>query len=254
MALSGPIAPALDAGDAVLFDMDGTLLFLPVDMDGVRDRLSAFHRRYGLEMAFRPLTDDLDLAARRLEEKLAPAEARAARRWARATVEQAEVDAAAEARPRKGVLEAFHALAERGVRLAVVSNNTRRGIVAGLEAVGIDAGGLDSVVSRDDVPRPKPAPDAVERALRELVHAGWAPVREDGTPARWLMVGDGPSDVMAASSCRRERIHPHLIRPVIVVIGGGLAGRGTLAGPGTDHVVADDVEARSLLVGGERGS
>ena len=68
MALIDPIDPPLGEGDAVLFDMDGTLLFLPVDIDSVRDRLSDFHRGYGLDMAFRPLTDDLSAAASRLEE------------------------------------------------------------------------------------------------------------------------------------------------------------------------------------------
>ncbi len=249
MALSDALSPPLGPEDAVLFDMDGTLLFLPVDIDGVRDRLSEFHRGYGLEMTFRPLTDDLSAAARRLEEMLSPAEARAAQRWARATVEQAEVDAADRVRPREGCLAAFRVLEERGVRLGVVSNNTRRGIRAALEAVDIDPEGLEALVSRDDVPSPKPAPEAVELALRTLKAAAWDPVGSDEHPARWLMVGDGPSDVMAASSCRPDRVHPRLQRPCIVVVGGGLAGRGTLAGPGADHVLSDDRAAYDLLVG-----
>jgi len=249
VALSEPIAPPLGEGDAVLFDMDGTLLFLPVDIDAVRDRLTEFHRGYGLEMAFRPLTDDLSAAARRLEEMLSPAEARAAQRWARATVEQAEVDAAARVQPREGCLEALRVLVGRGVRVAVVSNNTRRGIRAALDAVGVDPDGLDALVSRDDVPSPKPAPDMIELTLRLLVEDGWDPVGTDDDPARWWMIGDGPSDVMAATSCRTERVHPRMRRGGVVVVGGGLAGRGTLAGPGADHVISDDRAAFELLVG-----
>jgi phosphoglycolate phosphatase-like HAD superfamily hydrolase len=249
VALIDPIDPPLGEGDAVLFDMDGTLLFLPVDIDSVRDRLSDFHRGYGLDMAFRPLTDDLSAAASRLEEMLSPAEARAAQRWARATVEQAEVDAAGRVQPREGCLGAFRLLVERGVRLAVVSNNTRRGIRAALQAVDIDPDGLDALVSRDDVHSPKPAPDMVELALRSLAAEGWDPVGDEERPARWWMVGDGPSDVMAATSCRADRVHPRLPRGKIVVVGGGLAGRGTLAGPGVDHVLTDDRAAFDLLVG-----
>ncbi len=249
MALTEALSPPLGEGDAVLFDMDGTLLFLPVDIDAVRDRLAEFHRGYGLEMTFRPLTDDLSAAAGRLEELLSPAEARAAQRWARATVEQAEVDAASELRPREGALEAFRVLGERGVHRAVVSNNTRRGICAALEAVGIEPDGLGALVSRDDVPSPKPAPEAVELALRTLKAEGWDPVGDEEQPARWLMVGDAPSDVMAASSCRADKVHPRLTRPCIVVVGGGLAGRGSLAGPGADHVLTDDRALYDLLVG-----
>lgn len=253
MALNEPLIPPLGEGDAVLFDMDGTLLFLPVDIDALRERLSEFHRGYGLEMTFRPLTDDLSAAARRLEDMLSPAQARAAQRWARATVEQAEVDAAAQVQRREGSLEAFRVLGERGVRLGVVSNNTRRGILAALEAVGIDPDGLGALVSRDDVPSPKPAPEAIELALRTLKAEGWDPVGTDEGPARWLMVGDGPSDVMAAASCRADKVHPRLHRPCIVVVGGGLAGRGTLAGPGADHVLTDDSALYDLLIGTRPG-
>ena len=98
MALNAPIRPALGYRDAVLFDMDGTLLFLPVDMDRLRGQLEQFHRRYGLNMTFRPLTDNLAEAARRLQKLLPRAEARAAIRWAQAQVAQAEVEAAALAR------------------------------------------------------------------------------------------------------------------------------------------------------------
>jgi len=242
--LNHPIEPSLGGDDVVLFDMDGTLLFLPVDIDALRQRLTEFHRRYGLDMTFRPLTDDLDRAERDLRDVLSPAEARAASQWARAQVAQTEVDAAIEAQPRPGVLDALAALTQRGVRVGVVSNNTRRGIRAGLKAVGVDPDRLQVVVSREDVDRPKPAPDTLDRAVRVLIRDGWEPAN-----GRLVYVGDAPSDLIAVRAMDLERIHPRMPAPVVIIVGGGRAGSGRLVGPGADRIVPDDLAAFDCLVG-----
>jgi len=241
--LSSPIRPPLGISDAVLFDMDGTLLFLPVDIDALRRRLTEFHQQYGLDITFRPLTDDMDRAEAELRRLLPPAEARAASQWARAQVAQAEVDAAEAAQARQGLVDALAALRHRDVRIGVVSNNTRRGIRAGLQAVGIEPDQLQAVVSREDVDRPKPAPDAVERAVRMLVADGWDPA--DG---RLVYVGDAPSDLIAVRALDIERVHPRMQAPIVLIVGGGRAGGGSLVGPGADSVVPDDRAAHRFLV------
>ncbi len=251
MAVTGAIDPPLDERDAVLFDMDGTLLFLPVDMDALRERLEGFHRRHGLEITFRPLTDDLETAARELERRLGPAEARAARRWAAAQVDRAEVEAAEDARPRAGVLAALRELRARGVRVGVVSNNTRRGIVAALDRVGVDPDDLSALVSRQDATRPKPDPEMVELAVRRLVDGGWRPAADAGgaRAGRLVYVGDAPSDVMAVRRARLDHLAPTLRGVTVVIVGGGRAGTGLLAGPDVDLLAADDAQAFHLLTG-----
>lgn len=238
------IRPPLGDGDAVLFDMDGTLLLLPVDIDGLRQRLADHHRRYGLEMNFRPLTDDLERAARKLRELLSPAEAKAAALWARAQVGQAEVDAVAGVQPRAGLIDALARLRERGVLVGVVSNNTRRGIRAALEAVGIEVDTLAALVSREDVDRPKPAPDALELGVRQLLDAGWQPADR-----RLVYVGDAPSDLLAVRAMEPRRLHAHLADPAVLIVGGGRAGSGSLVGDDADWVAPDDVSAKQLLLG-----
>lgn len=238
------IQPPLGEGDAVLFDMDGTLLLLPVDIDALRQRLADYHRRYGLEMNFRPLTDDLERAARKLREVLSPAEARAAAQWARAQVAQAEVDAVSRIEPRPGVIEALHVLRDRGARVGVVSNNTRRGIRAALEQVGIEPDGLATLVSREDVDRPKPAPDALDLGVRQLLDHGWQP---EG--ARLIYVGDAPSDLIAVRAMDPERLHVSLADPAVLIVGGGRAGSGSLVGDDADWVAPDDLSARRILTG-----
>ena len=247
--MSAPFHPPLGPGDAVLFDLDGTLLFLPVDMPALRQRLEDFHRRHGIEMAFRPLTDHLAEAARRLREELSPAEARAAIHWAHGQVEQAEIDAAASAEPRAAAVETLLELQRRGVWTGVVSNNTRGGIRAALEAVGIAPRSLKALVSRQDVPRPKPAPDSLELAVEILLDGGWDPGKEPDPASRLLYVGDAPSDALAATRCSLGRLHPSLDRPLCVILGAGRAGSGHLAEETADHLFAADVELREWLLG-----
>jgi beta-phosphoglucomutase-like phosphatase (HAD superfamily) len=241
VALDGP---RLGRGDAVLFDMDGTLLMLPVDIDALRQRLAEHHRRYGLEMNFRPLTDDLERAARKLREMLSPAEARAAAQWAKAQVAQAEVDAVASIQPRAGMIDALEQLSLRGVLVGVVSNNTRRGIRAALEAVGIEVDGLAALVSREDVDRPKPAPDALDLGVRQLLDRGWQP-----QDRRLIYVGDAPSDLLAVRSMEPRHLHAQLADPAVLIVGGGRAGSGSLVGDDADWVAPDDVSAKQLLLG-----
>lgn len=85
-----------------------------------------------------------------------------------------------------GVPEAVDALKARGVRLGVVTSKLRTGTLRGLERCGLD-GQFEVLVCADDVTRPKPHPEPVERAV-ELLGA---------TPATTLFVGDSPHDLAA---------------------------------------------------------
>ena len=244
--MSAPVHPPLGPDDVVLFDMDGTLLFLPVDIEALRQRLTEYHQQYGLEMSFRPLTDDLGRAARKLRQLLPAAQSRAAILWARAQVSRAEEEAANQATTRDGVLGALRTLVERGVRVGVVSNNTRRGIRAAMREVGVEPDSLDVLVSREDVEQPKPSPDSLELAVRMLLRDGWEPAADS---SRVVYVGDAPSDLIAARALDTGRLHPRMPALSVLIVGGGRAGSGSLAGPGADWVVGDDAAAREILVG-----
>lgn len=74
-----------------------------------------------------------------------------------------------------------------GVRTAIVTNSPRPLALQILAAARIEA---DALVGGTDVPSPKPAPDMVFRALREL----------DVAPADALMVGDSRFDREAAGA------------------------------------------------------
>lgn len=183
-------------GDAVLFDLDGTLLFLPVDVEGLRGTLRAFFLDRGVDLAFRPLLPKVDEALRLVLERRGQAEARAAERWAAGVIARAEVAASPQILPRRGALAALEALRGREIPVAVVSNNTRSGVETALAAVGVDPRSLAAVVSREDVPAPKPAPDGVLLALQVLEARGWAGA--EGRARRAFLVGDAPADAEAA--------------------------------------------------------
>jgi len=88
-----------------------------------------------------------------------------------------------------GIRERIDAFRERGLRLAVTTNSPRVTARSLLEVVGL-AAAFDRVVTADDVVQPKPAPEMLHTACRELG------VRE--TEA--LLLGDSPVDVAAADA------------------------------------------------------
>jgi pyrophosphatase PpaX len=86
-----------------------------------------------------------------------------------------------------GVREMLEALRARRVAMGIVTSKRRPTTLLGLERLGLSAY-FGAVVTEQDVPAPKPAPDAILAALREL-----------GAPAETaLMIGDGVFDVQAA--------------------------------------------------------
>lgn len=167
--------------DAVLFDLDGTLL------DSIALILASYHHtlaHHGLPP--QPDAVILEGLGTTLEAQLA--------RWEpdpRAIAAMIETYRAhnlahhdAMVRPYPGVSEIVHDLAARGVALGVVTSKRRDGTLRGLRALGLSAV-FDVLVCADDVGRAKPHPEPVLRALDAL-----------GTSAsRAAFVGDSTHDM-----------------------------------------------------------
>jgi pyrophosphatase PpaX len=83
-----------------------------------------------------------------------------------------------------GALEAVQSMAQRGIRLGVVTSKLRSGALKGLRLCGFE-GLFEVVLGADDVARPKPDPEPVLRAL-ELLELPAAEV---------VFVGDSPHDL-----------------------------------------------------------
>jgi HAD superfamily hydrolase (TIGR01509 family) len=154
----------LSAVDAVVFDLDGTLIHAGHDFGWIKRTLG--------------LRADMPL----MEAVASRPEAEQARIWPE--IEAWERRHGELATPDPSAPALLDGLARRGVRLGVLTRNTRETALRTLEVTGL-AGWFDPahVLGRHDAP-PKPDPAGLARLL-----SGW------GAPAtRAVMVGDAPHD------------------------------------------------------------
>ncbi len=237
------IPPSLPS-QAVLFDLDGTLLFLPVDVAELREELREWFLRQGVDLPFQPLLLHLEQAVEQVEKSRGTAAARGARLWAGNLVAQAEVRAARFVQPRVGALRVLRALGARGHPTGVVSNNTRQGIEASLTAAQVSSSLPWVVVSREDVARPKPHPDALVAAMAAFRSRGWP--EKGAISPRLYYVGDTTLDAAAAAA-----FFPSLgaagVEGISVGVGGGRMNL-TPDGRGFDRVVEDDLALERFLL------
>ncbi len=164
---------ALDGVEAVIFDMDGTLVDSPYDWPAIRRRLGVTDRS---------LIDGIESLPE-------PGRSRAWRE-----LEAVEAEATRRATLLPGARELLAFLARRGLATALVTNNSAANARALLERFGL---AFDAVVTRDDgVHKPSGAPLAA--ACRRL----------GVSPAACLVVGDSHYDLEAAADagCARTCI------------------------------------------------
>jgi phosphoglycolate phosphatase-like HAD superfamily hydrolase len=218
---------------AVLFDLDGTLLWLEVDIDAARQALSDLFRPWGFELPFRPILPRIREAA-----ALAATRGGDESALARAGLEVldgVEVRAARTARARHGAPELVAALAARGARLGLVTDNGRACVAVALRAAGIDPAVFGAISTRDDVARPKPDPAGIVAVAGVLAGEG-------GARVLWY-VGDHPRDVQAARAAA-EAVGS--IR--VAVVKGGLGDAAELERAGADASI-EDLEALPAILG-----
>ncbi len=159
---------------AVLLDMDGTIWDSPVDWAGLRCSL-------GLPEDGRPIVEHL---------KQATADDRAR---GLALLQEHEARGASCGRLMPGTHELIEFLASRGLRSALVTNNSRASVGKVLSQHKLR---FDLIVSRDEIPM-KPAAEAFLEPLRKLAC----------TPEEAVAIGDSHLDVLAA----RAAGIPHMI-------------------------------------------
>jgi HAD superfamily hydrolase (TIGR01509 family) len=150
----------------VIFDLDGTLLDSPLDFDAIRAEI-------GLP-AGRPILEALD--------HLPPAD----RTRAEAVIDRHESEAVRASRLFPGAADLVARLRTRGLRVALLTRNTRASVEAACRRHGLT---FDAAVTREDL-APKPSPDGV-RHLMDACGAG---------PHETVVVGDFRFDVEAGAA------------------------------------------------------
>ena len=221
-------AAASRAVEAVLLDMDGTIVEFGIDYDLGRRRAI---RRIRTEV---PGAGGLQLEARsarevvaRVRASLGDGAAEEARRIVFEEYESVELEAARRVNLREGVLEALKGIRSCGYRVALVTNNSRRATEVILRRFPELTGYLDAIVTRDDSGDLKPGIAGLAMALRALGVDG----------VRSLMAGDTPADVRAGKRAGA----------LSVGISGGAAPAEELYRAGADFVVGSVVELGDAL-------
>ena len=176
--------------DAVIFDLDGTLVQLTIDFDQMRAAVLEIVARYDVALDARQqglLTLELiaDITAgmvQRSPERAARFEAEA-----NGAIEAIEVEAAHRADLFPGVPELLLWLRGQGLKLGIITRNCRAAAGKALDSL---ESLIDVVLTRDDVTAVKPDPLHLRRALDALGVRG----------ERTLMVGDHPLDVVTGQA------------------------------------------------------
>jgi phosphoglycolate phosphatase len=160
--------PSLDAYDAVVYDLDGTLVRLDVDWNAVaRDAVARFDA-HGVDATGYDLWTMLDLAdAEGLRDELEAVIADHEREGARVSARLPLADR----------------VSSHEVPVGVCSLNCEASVRLALEAHDL-AEWVDAVVGRDSVPTRKPDPEPLLTTLRGI----------DVAPGRAVFVGDSPRD------------------------------------------------------------
>jgi phosphoglycolate phosphatase len=196
-----------------VFDMDGTLLRLPVDIEEARQRVAALYAPHGVTRPFRPILQRiLDGAKEAGKPELAPQAYR--------ILDDLEVAGAAEAKGAPHAADVVAKLAARGDKLGLVTDNGAACVPVALRAAGIDPAVFTAVWTRDRG-APKPSPEGLLHVLDALGEGGEA----------WY-VGDHPRDLEAGKGARAR--YPQL---KLAAVKTGLAQESQLAKAGADRVI-----------------
>ncbi|MBI3989878.1 MAG: HAD family hydrolase [candidate division NC10 bacterium] len=147
----------------IIFDFDGVVVKLKLDFPAIKWEM------FGSEEGF--ILERLETLQREERQK------------AEAILERHEARAAHEAEPLEGVLACLAWMEERGLKMAIVTRNSRRSIETVKQKLGLF---FPMVVTREDAP-PKPSPEPVLFACRRM----------DLKPEEVLLVGDGEFDMLA---------------------------------------------------------
>ncbi len=168
---------------AVLFDFDGTLAFLPIDYDRMRNRLKKFFSQFEINCDFQPIMDSVDHSLSRLKANTTEDSLQELKKKAYSIVEGEELEAVEKAKAAESTAEILEWLRGRKKKIAIITKNGSRCIREVFNKLKLQS--PDLIVSRDDVDKVKPDREHVDFAL----------VRLNLKPEECIIVGDSTHDL-----------------------------------------------------------
>jgi len=176
--------------DAVLFDLDGTLVETNIDFPLMKREVLALAARHGLDTGGLVELDILGVVERAAELLISSGrheDAEDLRITAMRKLEEIEMRHARDTRQIPFARELVGCLSQRGIRVGIVTRNCRRASETALAIVGISP---DVLVCREDSQRHKPHPEPLRMALDALA------ARPDAS----VMVGDHLMDIQSGKA------------------------------------------------------
>jgi phosphoglycolate phosphatase len=167
----------------IFFDLDGTLLNLPIDYGGMRRALSSFASSQGFTSDFAHILEEIDRGSSLLPR---PGNARFVEGCFK-IIGDYELKAAENPRMIEGADGVLEALKSEGLKIAVISRNSVKCAERSLSSLRL-SGDVDLIVGRETTERTKPDPSPVIYALGALKLE----------PEQTIMVGDHEYDRMSA--------------------------------------------------------
>lgn len=184
--MGAEVGKVRDILEAVLFDLDGTLIEPTIDFEAMNQAVRRLADAFGYparEIPRLPALEVIVLVRQHLAVKDAD-RAAAFEQAAQKALLEIEIEAARRTRPYEGAAEMLCLLAERGLKVGIVTRNSRTAVEKVLERHPLH---YDVLLTRDDVPHVKPDPRHLLAALERL----------RGCPALTAMCGDHPMDIRA---------------------------------------------------------
>lgn len=162
---------------AFIFDLDGTLVKLPIDYNKLRGELKKLALSYGILSEFKPLISEIERISKD-NEKLAEECLRILEKYEGEAAEKAEVIPGAE--------KCLSMLKNRGMKIAIASNNSNSCVGKALKRFNL-LKYIDVIIGREGL---KVKPELLSIAMDKLN------VNKENV----IMIGDSQSDLKAAES------------------------------------------------------
>lgn len=172
----------------VIFDFDGTLVYLKVNYEGMREELKRYFEKYGIRSEFKPLIPSVNRAILRVEKKTG----KKITKEVFEILDRFEMECVEKSLIFPGSSETLRKLKFKGYKIAIFSNNGEKCINTILERMKV-RNIVDSIFSRDRVKdgiNVKPSEEGILEIMKTLG------VKKEET---W-MVGDRIYDEIAARS------------------------------------------------------
>jgi len=178
--------------EAVVFDLDGTIIALTLPLNKMRADTKEFYLQKGLPPSLLDSTDGISSSTKKakqyfMEQGMPEKEWEQLQKEVDIVLNKHESDAANEVRLVDKAKFVVNSVSDMGLKTAILTNNGREAVDKILDQINVDHL-FDVIQTRNESPNPKPFPDGLIRVLKRL----------NVKPSEAIYVGDASIDAEAA--------------------------------------------------------